>query len=373
MAGESQDGKDASESWILAPIEALVGERHPLAFVVLIPVFILMVRVVIKWLQWLRSLILSGGGGSSPGLFMPRHVQGTVHPYGVVELKGRRPYMEDRHAVVPELLNNSSVTVYAVFDGHGGDAAAQYCADYLGSVLAESPTNLLLKPTTALAYAFKTIDERFLEVARMRKMDDGTTALAALAIGKQLTIANTGDSRAILVKKNGKTMALSRDHKPDRNDERDRIARLGGSVVHWGVWRVEGVLAVSRAIGDRLLKEYVIPDPEFVQCTITPEDCFLVLATDGLWDVVDNAQVGRLLLGVKDAQEGSEVLTQKAFECGTQDNVTVMVVDLRQAAQKSFGDLQQQQQQQQQQQTSSTNPASIVDGSSGSIRRDKID
>lgn len=369
-------GGEPAGGWILAPIEALVGERHPLAFVVLIPVFILMVRLLIKWLRWLHSLLLSGGGGASPGLFMPRHVQGTVHKYGVVELKGRRPYMEDRHTVVPKLMGSNSATVYAVFDGHGGDAAAQYCADYLGTVIAESPNNVLSKPKDALLYSFKTLDERFLEVARMRKMDDGTTALAALAIGNQLTIANTGDSRAVLVKKNGRTTALSRDHKPDRNDERDRIARLGGSVVHWGVWRVEGILAVSRAIGDRLLKEYVIPDPEFVQCKISDEDSFLVLATDGLWDVVDNAQVGRLLMRVKDAQEGSEILTQKAFESATQDNVTVMVVDLREAAQKSFDDLKENQARVDankdsnsapQSQKSQATTASIVDGSSGSI------
>ena len=86
-------------------------------------------------------------------------------------------------------------------------------------------------------------------------MDDGTTALCVLAHGdKNLTIANAGDSRAVVIKKSGQALPLSFDHKPDRSDERERyfsvivvlllihrrISSLGGSVVHWGVWRVEG-------------------------------------------------------------------------------------------------------------------------------------
>lgn len=100
-------------------------------------------------------------------------------------------------------------------------------------------------------------------------------------------------------------------------------------MVHWGVWRVEGVLAVSRAIGDRLLKEYVISEPEVVKWVCSSDDMFIVLATDGLWDVFTNHQVGAILQNCRNPQQGAETLAHQAFLKGSTDNVTVMVVDVR--------------------------------------------
>ena len=88
---------------------------------------------------------------------------------------------------------------------------------------------------------------------------------------------------------------MSIDHKPCRPDEEERIKALGGKVVYWGRWRVEGILAVSRAIGDANLKPYVSCDPEFIERKIEEEDMYLVLASDGLWDVMRNDEVARFV------------------------------------------------------------------------------
>lgn len=93
---------------------------------------------------------------------------------------------------------------------------------------------------------------------------DGTTACAVTIVGKQVICCNAGDSRAIIVKRDGTAVALSQDHKPDRHDETKRISDLGGRVIHWGRWRIEGVLAVSRSIGDSKLKPFVTAEPETV-------------------------------------------------------------------------------------------------------------
>jgi hypothetical protein len=85
---------------------------------------------------------------------------------------------------------------------------------------------------------------------------------------------------------------MSIDHKPNSREERTRIEDAGGVVVWAGTWRVGGVLAVSRAFGDRPLKRYVIPTPDIKDEVLTSEDDCLILASDGLWDVVSN-QVGR--------------------------------------------------------------------------------
>lgn len=82
--------------------------------------------------------------------------------------------------------------------------------------------------------------------------------------------------------------ALSVDHKPNSKEERQRIENAGGVVVWAGTWRVGGVLAVSRAFGDRPLKRYVIATPEIKEETLKDEDEFLILASDGLWDVISN-------------------------------------------------------------------------------------
>lgn len=138
-----------------------------------------------------------------------------------------------------------------------------------------------------------------------------------------------GDSRAILIQKNGKSLPLSSDHKPNRVDERRRIDELGGSVVFWGVWRVEGILAVSRAIGDRLLKRYVISEPEIQSWNRAEQDHFIVLASDGVWDVLSNEEVGRLVIQSEHPQKAANLIMEEAYGRGSLDNISVLVIDLR--------------------------------------------
>ncbi|CAL9046891.1 unnamed protein product, partial [Musa banksii] len=83
-------------------------------------------------------------------------------------------------------------------------------------------------------------------------------------------------------------IAVSRDHKPDQTDERQWIEDAGGFVMWAGTWRVGGVLAVSRAFGDRHLKQFVVADPENHVEAVDGSLEFLILASDGLWDVVTN-------------------------------------------------------------------------------------
>jgi serine/threonine protein phosphatase PrpC len=93
-----------------------------------------------------------------------------------------------------------------------------------------------------------------------------STACACAVVGRTKVICcNAGDSRAIIVRRDGSFVPLSHDHKPGRNDETKRINDLGGRVIYWGRWRVEGVLAVSRSIGDAKLKPFVTASPDIVE------------------------------------------------------------------------------------------------------------
>jgi len=124
------------------------------------------------------------------------------------------------------------------------------------------------------------------------------------------------------------TKALSHDHKPNRPDEKQRIEQLGGCVLYN---RVMGRLGVSRAFGDKSLKQYVTAEPEVVSVELTAGDEILILACDGLWDVADMDTAGGLARThskSKGLKAAAQALTTYAVRNGSNDNVTAMVVGL---------------------------------------------
>lgn len=167
-------------------------------------------------------------------------------------------------------------------------------------------------------------------MAKVQGLTDGSTAVVAVIARSHLYVANAGDSRAVIIQKGGRTRMMSMDHRPERKDEETRIRKLGGTLKHWGRWRVEGVLAVSRAIGDVNLQPYITCEPELMDKLLDIDDEYLVLATDGLWDVFENEEVAKMVLaGAKDFPEIAKKLCMEAAVMGSNDNVTAMVIDLK--------------------------------------------
>ena len=111
--------------------------------------------------------------------------------------------------------------------------------------------NYTEQPQLALTEGFKDLDHHWLEMAALNGWDDGSTAVSVLIVNRTIYVANVGDSRAVLCTQGGRAIDMSADHKPARDDEKARIEKLGGRVIHYGTWRVQGVLAVSRSIGVR--------------------------------------------------------------------------------------------------------------------------
>ncbi|PIM97451.1 Phosphoprotein phosphatase [Handroanthus impetiginosus] len=93
-----------------------------------------------------------------------------------------------------------------------------------------------------------------------------------------------------------------------------------------GTWRVGGVLAVSRAFGDRLLKQYVVADPEIQEEKVDDTLEFLILASDGLWDVVTNEEAVSMTKPIKEPEAAAKRLMQEAYQRGSGDNITIVVV-----------------------------------------------
>ena len=103
-------------------------------------------------------------------------------------------------------------------------------------------------------------------------------------------VAWLGDSQVMLCR-GGEPVEMMVAHKPEREDEKQRIKDNGGVIVWYGAWRVNGVLSVARAIGDIKLKKWVIGTPDTAEFDLTGEEDFILLACDGLWDVMDHAKV----------------------------------------------------------------------------------
>ncbi|XP_071450568.1 protein phosphatase 1L [Hetaerina americana] len=176
-------------------------------------------------------------------------------------------------------------------------------------------------------------DKRLLEAAKKNLDYAGTTALIAVLEGRRLVVANVGDSRGVLCDSRGNAIPLSFDHKPQQLKEQARIVAAGGFVSFDGVWRVSGVLATSRALGDYPLKDrkLVVADPDvlsFDMVYLRPR--FVLLASDGLWDAFSSEEaVAFLVQRLDEPGHGAASLAAAALRRGSLDNVTVLVVDLR--------------------------------------------
>ncbi|OMO66167.1 phosphatase 2C (PP2C)-like protein [Corchorus olitorius] len=324
--------------------------------------------------------------------------------WGSVSTIGKRTEMEDAVAAVPRFIKipikmligdrvidgiSQSLTdltghFFGVYDGHGGCQVANYCRDRIHVALTEEigsikdslcdgtsmETRQVQWEKTFTSCFLKVDDEIAGKVSRgvigengevtdtsfepIAPETVGSTALVALVCSSHIVVANCGDSRAVLYR--GKeAMALSIDHKPNRDDEYARIEASGGKVIQWNGHRVFGVLAMSRSIGDRYLKPWIIPEPEVMFIPRAREDECLILASDGLWDVMSNEEAcevarRRILLWHKKngvpslvergkgidpaAQAAAEYLSMLAMQKGSSDNISVIVVDLK--AQRKF-------------------------------------
>uniref|UniRef100_M1DUB7 Protein phosphatase 2C 51 n=2 Tax=Solanum tuberosum TaxID=4113 RepID=M1DUB7_SOLTU len=166
----------------------------------------------------------------------------------------------------------------------------------------------------------------------------GSAAVVVIVGKEEIVVANCGDCRAILCSR-GVAIPLSNDHKPDRSDEKKRVEAAGGKILNLNGYRVQGILATSRSIGDDCLKSFVIPEPEVTVYKRNELDEFIVIGTDGLWDVVSNevtCDVARKCLGQirrkfserDSAADAAALLAELAIAKGSKDNISVIVVEL---------------------------------------------
>lgn len=260
-----------------------------------------------------------------------------------------RSYMEDGHKVVDPYLVNSSDEesrwgFFAVYDGHGGRQAVDYCEERMHNVLLQE---LQTQPKEkdvkrALCAAFARVDS---ELAMLGAWRNGCTATVALVCrtGSTVTlhVGNVGDTRAVLLARDG-VRRISTDHRATDLAEAARIAEEGGLVRHG---RVGGQLIVSRSIGDHHLKGCGVScTPEVHTLNVTGKHA-LVIASDGLWDGVQDADAGDIVDRCMESalstvgrdsspqviteymrQHSAQLLVDAAKDRGSRDNILVLVL-----------------------------------------------
>ncbi|KAJ8749718.1 hypothetical protein K2173_012269 [Erythroxylum novogranatense] len=271
-------------------------------------------------------------GLSTPTVAEKLEMESEGFGYSVYCKRGRRETMEDRFSVAVDLENDSKQGFFGIFDGHGGSKASEFAARNLGKNIS---AEVLMRDDEeeieeAVKQGYLRTDADFLK----EDVPGGSCCVTALIQKGNLVVSNVGDCRAVLCRK-GVAEAVTSDHRPSREDEKDRIESLGGYVdlIH-GVWRIQGSLAVSRAIGDKHLKQWIIGEPETKIVRMKPEYEFLILASDGLWDKVGNQEaidIARpFCVGVDEPESltACKRLVDLSASRGSKDDTSVMVIQL---------------------------------------------
>lgn len=217
----------------------------------------------------------------------------------VVSDIGSRDYQEDTYLVDMKMAKGFHLV--GVCDGHGGGDVSQWLETYYKNIL-NSKLLQYNDPKIALQQSILAVENLLPDSI---KYFMGSTLNIVIRDPSQNKIwcCNIGDSRAIMNQED-EVIELSVDHKPNRLDETKRIRFQGGSVERdiFGTWRINKNLALSRAIGDKSFDPFVISSPEIRTFNITPNNKYICIASDGLWDVISNNCV-------------VEVINSKIAEC----------------------------------------------------------
>jgi len=236
-----------------------------------------------------------------------------------------RRTMEDAHVILDSFAGEKETGYFAIYDGHGGRQAVDFVAKTLHENFCAAYKQHPDKVPEAWLEAYRKTDA---QVGENKILYSGTTTVTALIRKKGderwLHCANVGDARAVLAR-GGKAIRLTYEHKGSDETEAKRIVKAGGFIV---LNRVNGILAVTRSLGDCAMKEYVIGEPYTQDIKLEAGDTHLILACDGLWDVCSDQEAVELISGETDPDSMAKKLLIHALKNGTTDNVSVMTIIL---------------------------------------------
>lgn len=274
--------------------------------------------------------------------FYPENIGKFV---GYSEMCGQRPSMEDAIVIQPNIVDD--IDLYAVLDGHNGGTASNFCSSQIIKYFTE-PIQVEPEKTTFFSnfrkakenqksspiekiptekfseefcsYICKSLQDSLNEI----KSKDGTTLAMVLLKKNEVIISHLGDSRVLLIKQSGEVKYVTLDHKPQNQDEIKRILECGGKIING---RLDGIIAMSRSLGD-LDVVGLGRQPAITKITLEEDDRWLVLACDGLFDVMTNLEVGAIASTATSPVELSYFYRNVAHSRHSLDNISVISVDI---------------------------------------------
>ena len=255
-------------------------------------------------------------------IYINQEIREDKYKSGYSEFLGLRNSMED------SILLRDDLNLYAICDGHGGTAVAKFASILISDHFEKEIKNYSYEK--ASDFVIQIVNESIEKIMKMGLNDGSTLCLAFLCAkenNRKIITAHLGDSRAMIVRSNGEARELTKDHKPFMRKEFERVQNEFGCVSKDD--KIDGILSVSRTIGD-LTVQGVGREAEINEFDLNEDDKFLVIACDGVFDVLKNNDVAKIVSKTSSPIEAAYMIRNAAFACLSNDNISVIVVDLNQ-------------------------------------------
>ena len=233
-----------------------------------------------------------------------------------------RQSMEDIGVMLPDFIPEKKYSLFGIFDGHGGNDVVKYIKNRLPEIIKANLTknNNYDSIENNLTSSFHKIDE---ELKFYDSEHTGSTATILLFQDNIVYCANVGDSTAFIVYDNF-IKKISIDHKCTDPKEEERILLSGGKITKN---RVMGQLVLSRCLGDLYCKKYGVSNiPDISVNKLEGNVKYVVVASDGVWDVVKENELLQLSKNRKNAEGFCKDLVKLAIDKDTKDNVSCIVI-----------------------------------------------
>ena len=261
-------------------------------------------------------------------------------------LLGKRPSNEDKVTIIKNIDGSDKeiapIDMFCIYDGHGGNFVSTFLYTQYPILFKNKKVQYPLNQKYVLN-VYDKLDKFLVKKYAVKAAHTGSTCLALFHFikdnKKYINILNTGDSRAITLELIGDlyfAKQLTLDHKPNAYNEKRRIEKLGGKIYLDGQeWRILD-LSVSRSFGDVDSCPFVINTPDFFKFKINPDNKFIILACDGLYDVMSNQEAVDFVLNecydeklekrINKNVDVAKKLGEYAIKKGSNDNVSIIIV-----------------------------------------------
>ena len=231
--------------------------------------------------------------------------------------------MEDLTYSNTQFLNRFHKSLFLLCDGHGGDKSAKFTIENFPSIF--SKQIIENKKIDNIEYYIKKSYEELDQLTKTNNIiNEGNTLTSIYIDYKILYCSNVGDSKSIIIN-NEKYINLTYEDKCYDKNEKKRIEKNGGCIFNN---RLDGIIALSRTIGDHKLKgNGLISIPHIKKYFLSPLDKYCIIASDGVWDVLSENNIFNFANQCNNCEDLVKKIVDESINLGSQDNISCIVIE----------------------------------------------